>query len=84
MPDSLKSYTLAISNCGCDPFIDEYQWKDQVVYLQSCRGSNCACGVAFYDVKGEKIKTEITYDQFKLESTFIKNAWTCNTAERGL
>ena len=83
LPDSLKTYTLLISHCNCDPFIDEYRWKGETVYLQSCNGPNCDCTTTFYNDKGVKMNLNMTYDQFRLESTFIKNAWTCNTATKG-
>ena len=84
LPDSLKSYTLAQPNCSCEPFIDEYRWKGEIVYVQSCRGSLCYCVAKFYDAEGVEINMSSSFDKFQLESKFIKNVWTCNSAAKGL
>lgn len=66
--------------CGCDPFIDEYVWKGETVYIYSCRGPNCNCMVLYYDQEGELFSqpTGYRFEDFLAEASFVRNVWTCD------
>ena len=78
IPQPIKEIMSASDDCTCNPFIDQYLWKGQVIYLSSCGGPACDCTTLFYNKNGERIEMIINNDKFREESTFIRNIWTCN------
>lgn len=79
VPPSLKQIIANNSSCECNPFIDEYLYKNETVYLQSCGGPACDCTVTFYDSNGERMSTEPGYvpSGFIQESKLVKHVWSC-------
>lgn len=83
LPAPLQAFADSTTNCICSPFINEYRWKDQTVYVLSAYGdASIACdGIpVYYDKDGNKITSMTgTYDftQFLQESKLIRTAWRC-------
>lgn len=78
-PKAIKELISKINNCTCDPYIDEYLWRDKTVYIQTCGGPACNCIVSYYNKKGEEFKMDAgyTFDNFRQESRLVKHIWTC-------
>ncbi|WP_207534845.1 hypothetical protein [Desertivirga arenae] len=64
-------------NCVCQPFISEYKWKNETVYLSSCGGPACDCTTTFYNAQGTEINMPTNNNEFQSQSTFVKEVWTC-------
>ena len=75
----ISKVTGEISSCICNPYINKYLWKGEIVYLQYSRGANCTGVANFYNKNGERmtLEKEISFDKFLSESTFIKEIWSC-------
>jgi hypothetical protein len=83
LPAPLQAFADSSANCTCSPFINEYAWKEQKIYVLNAFGdASIACdGIpVYYDKDGIKITSMTgTYDltQFLLESKLIRTAWRC-------
>lgn len=80
IPRPIKELLQKNQSCTCEPFIDQYLWKSQTIYLFSCKGPTCDCSTLYYDQQGDKFEMPAGYmpDTFREESKFIRNIWTCN------
>jgi hypothetical protein len=67
------------TNCGCEPFIDLYTWRNDATYVMSCKGPTCLCGVIYYDERGVQMEMPpgYTFNDFSDEARFERNIWTC-------
>lgn len=79
IPESIKFLITNNENCTCNPFIDKYEWRNKIVYLYSCNGPTCNCVTWYYDATGTQFTMDTGYtpDDFKAESKFLGNVWTC-------
>jgi hypothetical protein len=79
VPEPLMEIITNNNNCACEPFIDQYFWRGQTVYIFTCKGPTCLCAVSFFNEKGETLELEpgYTFSDFHQESKLIKNIWTC-------
>jgi hypothetical protein len=66
-------------NCACNPLINQYSWRNKIVYVASYKEANCDWVPVFYDSDGQEFNMAAgyTYAQFLQESMFINNVWTC-------
>jgi hypothetical protein len=66
-------------NCTCEPYINQYVWRNENVFVLGYKGPTCDWFPTFYDTNGQKFTLDsgYSYDAFLQESTFIKNVWTC-------
>lgn len=66
-------------NCACEPYLDQYTWKGEPVYVLAYKGPTCDWAPAFYDANGQTftLPAGYSFDQFLQESTRVKNTWTC-------
>lgn len=82
-PKPIKELILDLKsknpNCTCEPYINQYVWRNENVYVLAYKGPACDWFPTFYDSNGQKfsLDTGYSYDAFLQESTFIKNVWTC-------
>lgn len=67
-------------NCSCDPFVDEYRFNNQTVYVIAFASPLCNWLPAYYDDKGQPITAlqSKNYNEFIQEAQRIRNVWTCN------
>ncbi len=79
LPEPLKIMVETYKSCQCDPYIDQYLWKNKKTFISTCGGPACDCTVSYYDEKGVQFQMEPGYSftNFRSESTFIRRAWTC-------
>ncbi len=79
IPEAIKELIEANKNCICDPYIDQYLWKEKVIYFLGYKGPACDWFPTFYDDKGERINMEWDYvvNHFAEESKLIKRIWSC-------
>ncbi|MGC4099785.1 hypothetical protein [Ferruginibacter sp.] len=79
MPPALEKVIADNSNCICEPFIDQYQWRGQVVYLLAYKGPTCNWIPGYFDKDGVVITMPAGYtlDNFLQESSFTKAVWKC-------
>lgn len=68
------------SDCLCEPYINEYKWRNQTVYLSSCRGPMCDCMALYYNAAGQSITMPAGYflENFRLEAELLREIWRCN------
>ncbi len=66
-------------DCTCDPYINEYKWRNKNVYVLAYRGPACDWFPSFYDSNGQRFTLDAgyNYNTFLQESIFTKNIWTC-------
>ena len=78
LPQSIVDLTKT-SNCGCEPYIDLYTWRNDATYIMSCKGPACLCGIVYYDEKGVPLDMppSYTFNDFSDEARFERNIWTC-------
>lgn len=82
-PDAIKQLIADIKaqspNCACDPYLDQYSWRGEPVYVLAYKGPTCDWAPAFYDANGQTftLPAGYSFDQFLQESTRVKNTWTC-------
>lgn len=82
-PEPIKELIADLSaqnaDCTCDPFINQYSWRGERVYVFSCKGPACNCITEFYDSRGQKFELPAGYslDQFFRESSLVEHTWTC-------
>jgi hypothetical protein len=80
IPEAIKDLMEeANKNCICDPYIDQYLWKEKIIYFLGYKGPVCDWIPTFYNEKSEQIIMEANYNlnQFFADSRLIKNIWTC-------
>ncbi|HTE13427.1 MAG TPA: hypothetical protein VK645_20750 [Chitinophagaceae bacterium] len=65
--------------CICEPYMNQYIWKNENVYVLAEKGAYCNWAPVYYHSNGERfeVKTGYTYDKFLQESQLVKNVWTC-------
>lgn len=81
LPAALQKLASQDTSCICDPYIEETQWRNQVVYFTGTRAPNCLSMPLYYNSDGVQIKMDsgYTYDDFSREAKFIKEVWSCST-----
>ena len=79
LPASLQKMIAQDTNCTCSPYLKEYVWRNQVVYLQGCAGTACNCFSLYYTAEGEPIEMPAGYtvDNFLAEAPLVKIVWSC-------
>lgn len=79
IPPAILALIDKNSTCNCEPYIDQYEWKGQAVYVSSCKGPACLCGALFYDAEGNTIAQAqpLSLNTFRQEAHFVRNVWTC-------
>lgn len=79
LPTKVQEFISGSTNCTCEPFVDLYFWKEQYVYVFSCKGPVCNCITLFSDEKGGTPQMAPGYkiDDFKADARFERNIWTC-------
>lgn len=79
VPEPIRQLTKTTSCNGCEPYVDAYRWRGSTVYIFSCKGPTCFCGVSYYDEDGLTLNMEAgyTFNEFRQESKLLKNIWTC-------
>lgn len=82
-PEAIKDLITDIKakspNCACDPYLDQYSWRGEPVYVLAYKGPTCDWAPAFYDANGQgfTLPAGYNFEQFLQESTRVKNTWTC-------
>jgi hypothetical protein len=79
IPVAIRAMIPTGGNCTCEPFANEYKWRNQTVYLFSCRGPTCDCVTLYYDENGQKITMAAGYmpDAFRREARLLREIWRC-------
>ena len=80
LPPAIKTFTEGTTDCGCEPFVDLYDWRDQLVYVINCKGPACNCAVVYYDEEGVFLTMAdgYSFDQFRADAKFRQHVWDCN------
>ncbi|MGV8877537.1 MAG: hypothetical protein ACOH2A_00770 [Sphingobacteriaceae bacterium] len=75
----LKGIIAESKDCTCQPYINQYLWKDKIVFVRAFSGSACDTRPSYYDKDGVEFEMEqgYTIDQFLRESSLTKKMWTC-------
>jgi hypothetical protein len=82
-PEAVKELIVDLKSknpdCTCDPYINQYLWRNENVYVLAYKGPACDWAPVFYDSKGQKFTLDAGYsfEEFLQESTLIKNTWVC-------
>jgi hypothetical protein len=81
--DVPKGIAVLISknaDCTCDPYINQYLWRDKSVYALAFKGASCNWQPAYFDESGTEFSmvTGYSFDSFLQEAHFIKNIWICD------
>jgi hypothetical protein len=79
IPVAIRAMISENNNCFCEPFIEEYKWRSQIVYLRGCRGPACDCMALYYDAAGQQITMPTGYmpDAFRSEARLLREIWRC-------
>lgn len=79
LPASIVALTKTPTACDCEPYVDLYRWKGQLVYVYSCRGPLCLCGAIYYNEKGEAFEpaSGISFNRFSTEAKLVRQVWRC-------
>ena len=74
----IDSYS-ANGNCTCEPIINQYNWKGQIVYVLASRGPACNSVPIIYDKDGKMLLAADynSYTTFRKESKLIREVWSC-------
>ena len=66
-------------DCICEPYMNQYTWKGQTVYVLAYKGTACDWIPAYYNENGVRFNMAAgsSFDKFLQESHFLKNIWTC-------
>ena len=84
--DLIKEMEANNPDCECHPYINQYIWRNQNVYvstfnnaLNSEYGYSCDGIPVFYYSDGEKFTLEAGYfyDNFINDSKLVRNIWAC-------
>lgn len=77
VPEKIRQ--LETKNCTCDPYINQYTWRGQTVYMQGFSGPACNWYPLYYNQDGDKITmtTGYTLNDFEKEASFIREVWKC-------
>lgn len=80
IPVAIRAIISEGNNCACAPYIHEYQWREQTVYLYSCGGPACDCVTLYYDKAGQQITMPASYTphEFQKEARLLREVWRCN------
>ena len=82
IPAPLQKIIQADTNCTCHPSINEYLWKNGIVYVLGIFGDDamfCDGIPQFFDGDGNHISlpSGYTIDKFYKNSRFVKTVWRC-------
>ena len=66
-------------DCTCEPYMNQYMWRDHIVYVLAYKGPLCNTFPSYYNKAGVQFNMAAGYtlDSFLAESHFLKNIWTC-------
>ena len=67
------------TDCTCDPYISQFIWKGQTIYVLAYAGPACSWTPGYFDASGQPI-TQPPWESneaFARESKFIRLIWTC-------
>ena len=79
VPASIKAIIDNSNDCTCLPYINQYEWKGQTIYVLAFRGPACNWTPGYFDKNGQPVFMAIGYpfDQFLVESLLIRVVWEC-------
>ena len=79
LPEKLQPLTYVSTGCVCQPYVKEYMWRFQVIYLYGSAGPTCQFAPLYYDIIGNPVTMPQGYslDQFLAEATFVHLMWSC-------
>ena len=79
LPAFVQKLISQNTSCECDPYINEYEWRNKTIYLLFCNGPACDCIPLYYDVNGNSItmSSGYTFENFYNESKLLKKVWKC-------
>jgi hypothetical protein len=79
LPRPLKDIIASTTNCACEPYIDEYLWRNKTVYLMSCAGPSCNCITVYYDENGVEMNVDAGYSpaDFRKDAKLVADVWRC-------
>ena len=77
--DMEKAILESTGRCTCEPFINQYVWREKIVYASLISGPYCFGIPFYYDFDGAVLSMEngYTFEDFLAESHFVANYWTC-------
>jgi hypothetical protein len=80
LPEPLHEVIRSQTDCSCEPYINEYRWREQTIYVLAYKGPACTWIPTYYDGKGNIFNMEqgYTLDDFLGESSLIRHTWSCN------
>jgi len=79
IPPALRYITSEHPGCICEPYLNEYLWRNQTVFVLLEAGIACDTRPIFYNENGEEFNMEqgYTFEMFQQESVLVKRIWTC-------
>ena len=79
LPENLQEKIRQTDDCTCQPYLNLYQWKGQLVYLWASAGPACNSVPSYFDKDGNPLMMIAIYtmEQFLAESKLIKTIWRC-------
>lgn len=86
IPSRLQAEIEAMKeNCSCQPWIKEYVWRGEQVFVKGNSGPACSWTPVFYDSSGGvfELPAGYSYDDFSRDSRFIREVWSCHVGQRG-
>ena len=77
--DLILDLQLKYPACTCEPYIKQYVWRNEDVYVLAYKGPACDWFPGFYHSSGRIFSLDpgYTYQAFLQESRFEKTVWTC-------
>lgn len=80
----ISNFEINPSGCGCHPYISQYLWRNENVYVLAYNdslnvGYVCDWLPTFYHSNGQKFSLGAanTYLKFLKESRLVTNVWAC-------
>ncbi|MEO6329692.1 MAG: hypothetical protein ABIO55_12200 [Ginsengibacter sp.] len=78
-PEAIKELTSTFPDCTCQPYINQYLWRNKTVYVLAFKGPTCDWRPGYYNESGEEFKmvSSYSFDNFLQEARFLNIIWTC-------
>ncbi|HWK02544.1 MAG TPA: hypothetical protein VNS58_02870 [Puia sp.] len=79
LPAPLQKLIAQDTGCICNPYLQKYTWRNQVVYMLGYASINCDWIPFYYDAAGEPLilPAGYTLTTFGAEMKPIKIVWSC-------
>ena len=67
------------ATCVCEPYVRQYLWRDQTIYLWGYTGPTCNWIPGYFDAEGKPVVMAENYNlyEFLEEASYVKLIWEC-------